>query len=323
MRWRRMVLAGSAALAAAAAYNRMTMRRLRSLDDELGDEERIDWHGRSIAYSRHGSTSGMPILLVHAIHAAASSHEWRSNVSALADLGPVYAIDLLGFGRSDRPRVHYSSALFLHLLDDFARFVIGEPCVLVASSLSGAFAAALGAQDPERFPALVLVEPAGVSRLSEPAGVGGEAARVVGGTPVVGTALFNVGVSRARLRHFLESAYADPSRVTDDLVDRHYVTSHQSGARFAPAALAGQQLNIDARDAVRHLAQPTLLVWGKRARLAPMHEARAFIALNRRLELALIDDAGDFPHAEQPVAFNRVVADFLARATGEIPVSVG
>ena len=320
MSWRKMMLAGGAVLGAAAAYNRVATRRVRAGENDGGENEWFDWLGRAIAYTRRGS--GAPILLVHAIHAAASSHEWQSNVDALADVGTVYTIDLLGFGRSERPAVRYSAASYLHLLDDFARTVIGEPCVLVANSLSGAFAAALGAQDPERYPALVLVEPAGISSLSEPGDMGGEAARVVGDTRVVGTALFNLSVSHSRLRRWLERAYAARARITDGLVRQYYATSHQPGARFAPAAFASRQLNIDVREAVRQLSQPTLLVWGARARLAPPGEARAFLALNRHLELAILDDAGDLPHAEQPAKFNHLLADFISRASVEVPAGL-
>src|ERR671932_590741 len=198
-----------------------------------------------------GAAARAPLLLVHGIHAAAWSYEWRSNVDVLAESRPVYTIDLLGFGMSDRPALRYSARLYYNLLSDFARQVIRAPCVLVATSLSAAFATVLGARDPERFPALVLIEPTGLPRLAGPSDTGGDLARLALDLPVVGTSMFNALVSRASLRYYLERVYANHDLVTDELIDAYYQTAHQPGARFAPAAFIAQQLNIDIRGALR------------------------------------------------------------------------
>ena len=60
--------------------------------------------------------------------------------------------------------------------------------------------------------------------------------------------------------------------------------------------------------------QPTLLVWGERARIAPVDEARGFLALKSDLELAILDPSGDLPHDERPAEFNETVLAFLDRA---------
>src|SRR5918911_34866 len=190
MQWRKAIIAGGAAIGAVAAFNAVVRRGVAPPASFIGGEEAwFDWHGHRIFYTRRGS--GAPLLLVHSIHAAASSFEWRSNVDALAESHTVYTIDLLGFGCSDRPDVRYSARLYLHLLDDFAHYVIGAPCTLIASSLSAAYAAVLAARDPGRFPALVLICPAGLSRRYERAGAAGDLTRLVVDAPVVGTALFN------------------------------------------------------------------------------------------------------------------------------------
>src|SRR5918911_388763 len=190
MRWRKAAITGGAAIGALATFNAVVRRSVAPPASFIGGEEGwFDWHGHRIFYTRRGS--GAPLLLVHSIHAAASSFEWRSNVDALAESYTVYTIDLLGFGRSERPNVRYSARLYLHLIDDFARYVIGAPCTLIASSLSAAYAAVLAARDPGRYPALVLICPTGLSRQHEPAGAGDDVTRLIVDAPIVGTALFN------------------------------------------------------------------------------------------------------------------------------------
>jgi pimeloyl-ACP methyl ester carboxylesterase len=310
MQWRKTVITGGAAIGAVATFNAVVRRGVAPPASFIGGEERwFDWHGHRVFYTRRGS--GTPLLLVHSIHVAASSFEWRSNVDALAESHTVYTIDLLGFGCSDRPDVRYSARLYLHLIDDFARYVIGAPCTLIASSLSAAYAAVLGARDPGRYPALVLICPTGLSRGHEPAGAGGDFTRLVVDAPVVGTAVFNTLVSRASLRRFLERAYADDSLVTEELIDIYFAAAHQPGARFAPAAFLSEHLNIDVRGAMRRLTQPLLLVWGEQAEEVLVEDVRGFLALKPDLELAIFDPAGSLPHDERSGEFNRLVAEFV------------
>jgi pimeloyl-ACP methyl ester carboxylesterase len=316
MRWRS-VLKGSGALlgaaaGAAATYNVAARRGVAALRNPIGGEDGyFTWRGYRVAYTRHGS--GPALLLVHGIHAAASSFEWRQNVESLAASHTVYAIDLLGFGRSDRPGVKYTARLYLALLTEFATKVVREPCVLVASSLAGAYGIVLAARDAARFPALIAVAPTGLRRLSRPASATGDVARLLVDTPVLGTAMFNALVSRDSLRHFLLKVYAENGLVTDALVERYYQTAHQPGARHAPAAFISGQLNIDVRDSLRRLVQPMLIVWGAQAVEAPIDDLLGFRSLRPDAEVSIIERAGDLPHDERPREFNRTVVGFLER----------
>lgn len=311
-RWRKVLLSGGALIGAAAAYNAFARKDVDKLENLIGGEEGgFEWRGRRISFTRRGS--GPPILLLHGIHAAAWSYEWHDNVDALAAGNTVYTIDLLGFGRSDRPAIRYSARLYISLISDFVHQVIMQPCVLVATSLSGAYAIVLGARDPERFPAIALIAPTGLVRLNKQAGVTNEAGRLAVETPIVGTAMFNALVSKRSLRYYLEKTYADNSIVTGDLVDIYYWAAHQRGARHAPAAFLSGHLNIDVRHALRRLTQPTLLVWGEEGSAAPVEEYRGFRAIKPDMEMAVLTPAGDLPHDERPDDFNVILSTWLTR----------
>jgi pimeloyl-ACP methyl ester carboxylesterase len=311
-RWRRILMSGGALLGAAAAYNAFARKGVDKLTNLIGGEEGgFDWRGRRISFTKRGK--GPPILLIHGIHAAAWSYEWHDNVDHLARANTVYTIDLLGFGRSDRPAIRYSARLYISLISDFADQVVGDPCVLVANSLSGAYAIVLGARDPHRFPAVALISPTGLVRLNRPSGIAGEAGQLAVYAPIVGTAMFNALVSRRSIRHYLEKTYADDSIVTDELVEIYYWTSHQRGARHAPAAFISGHLNIDVRQALRRLSQPALLIWGEKGTIVPVEESRGFRSLKPDLEMALLSPAGDLPHDERPDDFNVILSTWLNR----------
>ena len=313
--WRRALLASGAAIGAAATLNAFASRGVRPLENVLGgDAGWFDWRGRRLFYTHRPARSrkGSPLLLLHGIHTAAWSYEWRSNVDALSATHDVYVLDLLGFGLSDRPQMRYSARLYLRLIDDFARQTIGEPATLIASSLTAAYAAVLGARDPGQYPSLVLVEPTGLVRWNEAASTGGDVARLVVDAPLVGAAVFNALASRRSIRYWLERAYVDLDFVTADLVDIYHRAAHQPGARYAPAAFLSGHLNLDVRGAVRRLRQPVMLIWGEQAVETPVEDARGFLALNPALQLTILDPAGMLPHDEQAAEFNAVVTRFLA-----------
>jgi pimeloyl-ACP methyl ester carboxylesterase len=311
-RWRKIVMSGGAILGVAAAYNAFARKGVDELTNLIGgDEGGFDWRGRRISFTRRGQ--GPPVLLIHGIHAAAWSYEWHDNVDHLARTNTVYTLDLLGFGRSDRPAIRYSARLYISLISDFVDQVIGDPCVLVASSLSGAYAVVLGARDPQRFPAVMLVAPGGLVRLNRASSIAGEAGQLAVDAPIVGTAMFNALVSRRSIRSYLEKAYADDSVVTDELVEIYYWTSHQRGARHAPAAFLSGHLNIDVRQALRRLTQPCLLVWGEEGTTPALEESRGFRTLKPDLETAIISPAGDIPHDERPDDFNVILSSWLNR----------
>jgi pimeloyl-ACP methyl ester carboxylesterase len=310
--WGKLFVSGGALLGIAAAYNAYARRGVDRVPNLIGGEEGgWSWRGRRISFTRRGQ--GPALLLIHGIHAAAWSYEWRHNVDYLARDHTVYTIDLLGFGRSDRPPIRYTSRTYISLISDFVAQVIGGSCILVANSLSAAYAIILGARDPHRFPALVLIQPTGLTRLNDAPGVGGDAGRMAIDTPVVGTAAFNALVSRRSLRHFLEEAYADNALVTDELVSTSYDVSHQRGARHAPAAFIAGHLNIDVRRALRRLNQPALLFWGEEAQIAPVEEIRGFRTLKPDFDVHILSPAGDLPQDERPDDFNVILSAWLNR----------
>jgi pimeloyl-ACP methyl ester carboxylesterase len=149
--------------------------------------------------------------------------------------------------------------------------------------------------------------------MNEPVGLGGEAGRLAVDIPIAGTAMFNALVSRPNLRRFLRDAYSDDTLVTRELVEIYYATSHQRGARHAPAAFLSGHLNMDVRHALRRLSQPALMVWGEQGSAAPVEEFRGFRELKRDFEISVLAPAGDLPHDERAQDFNVILSTWLNR----------
>ena len=312
MQWRKAAVVGGAAIGAAALYHVTAEHRVEPLDNPLGGEAgEILWRGHRIAYTRHGQ--GSPVLLVHGIHPGASSFEWRQTVPALADHHTVITVDLLGFGRSDRPAVRYTPSLYQALIGDVIARVAQGPCAVVASSLSAAYLIALAARDPRMIAVLALIAPTGVAHMREPEPSGGTTQLLLD-APLIGNTVYNGLTSPASVRRQLESFYADDKRVTPALVDTYVRAARQPGGKRAVAALLRGQLNVDVRASLRRVRQPALLLWGDLARNNPVDNAHAFRVLKRDFEWALIQEAGDLPQDERPDEVNAALRSFLERA---------
>jgi pimeloyl-ACP methyl ester carboxylesterase len=276
-----------------------------------GEPGEFLWRRHRVAFTRHGN--GSPVLLVHGLYAGASSFEWRHTVPALAARHTVFALDLLGFGRSDRPAARYTPGLYQALIADVVSTVVREPCAVVASSLSAAQLIALAARDPRYIASMALVAPTGVAYLREPAPSGPAATRLLLRAPLLGNIVYKRLTSPARMRDRLMAMYADDRLVTPALVEAYVRSARQPGAKQAVAALLSGRLNVDVRAAVRRLRLPTLLLWGDLARQNPVAHAHAFRVLKHDLEWTLVHEAGDLPQDERSDEVNTALRSFLER----------
>ncbi|HOJ23630.1 MAG TPA: alpha/beta fold hydrolase, partial [Armatimonadota bacterium] len=144
-------------LAGVAGLNALVQSSARKLPNALKEGERhtYEWRYGRVSYQVAGE--GQPLLLIHGVYAGASNFEWRHNFGALADNFRAYAIDLLGFGRSDRPTITYTDDLYTDLIHDFVRDVVADPAFAIASSVSASFLVADAAATPDAYRGLILI----------------------------------------------------------------------------------------------------------------------------------------------------------------------
>jgi pimeloyl-ACP methyl ester carboxylesterase len=272
--------------------------------------EHFEWRGHRVASYRAGA--GRPTLLVHSINAAASAFEMRGPFAQLQGDSEVHAIDLLGYGNSDRPARRYHAEDYIDQIGaQLAR--IGAPTALVASSLGAAYAVAAADRWPDLVRAIVLACPVGISQLAKPAGpVAWAIYRALRGP--AGRQIFRWLTSEAGTRYFLNrQAYHDPASVTPETLAGFYESAQRPGAYYAPICFLTGLLNCDIAAAFARLRQPILIVWGRQATTTPVSKAAEFLSANPRARLEVIDRAGMIVQDERPAEFARLVRDFIAQ----------
>ena len=301
-----------AGLAGLAIANNAVFARAQALGNTLGGEGRF-WPGPygDLFYTRQGK--GRTVLLLHGLYAGASSYEWRKNFDSLSEHFNVYALDWLGFGLSDKPRIRYTADMMIAQITQFLQEVIGGPADVIASSLGAAYAIQAAADAPDAVRSLVLVCPTGFRHLSDPPDARSEATFQLLNSPLLGTTLYNGLTSAPSLRWYLmNQTYFDPSFVDEAMLEHYSTVAHQYGAQNAPPAFISGLLNHSVADAFPKLTQqPLRLIWGREARMTPLSDAEAFLAANARAELTVFDKSGLLPHDEQAQGFNRLVVEQL------------
>ena len=173
------------------------------------------WTQGAVRYTVKGR--GEPLALIHGIYPGASSFEYRKIFDRLAERYRVFALDLLGFGQSGRPAIDYTPALYVELIEDFLRQVVGatdHPAHVIASGMSAAYVIMAAARHPAYFSGLVLIEPVGLPGDARPVGrLALGARRALLRSPLIGEGLYNLAVSRPGLRLRLgNSAYSGAQR---------------------------------------------------------------------------------------------------------------
>ncbi|MDX2231154.1 MAG: alpha/beta fold hydrolase [Leptolyngbyaceae cyanobacterium bins.349] len=256
-----------------------------------------------------------PLLLIHGF--GASTDHWRKNVAGLSQEFEVWAIDLLGFGRSAKPEWHYSGDVWRDQLHDFITEVIGRPAVLAGNSLGGYAALCVAAQRPQSAAGVVLINSAGpftdMQGTTKP-----DPLRAVMGTVVrtlfqqdwASFLLFQYVRQRSLIRRTLEKVYLDQAAVTDQLVEEIYRPSCDSGAPkvFASVFRTPQGEKVDVL--LGQLTCPLLMLWGE---ADPWINARERGAKFRQYHPQLTEyylRAGHCPHDEIPEQVNELIADW-------------
>jgi len=320
--WRAALLTG-ATFAIPAAVNLVIASQRRELLSALpGDTGEYDWPMGRIFYQERGA--GQPLLLVHGIGAGESSYEWRQNFEALAEQFHVYALDLPGFGQSERRNINYTADLYVLALMDFLRDVVKEPAYVLASSLSGAFAVKLAAQHPRLIEKLVLVCPTGLERLRHRIPVWTQAAYGAFSLPAIGTSIYNGIASYDYIQSYLcENIYLDPVRVTPALVEHYYRSAHQPGGQYALRSFLSGLLNCNIAGLYPTLPQPILIAWGRHATMTPIKNADAFLERNVNTRLRIFENSRVLPHDEEAADFNGLVSEFLTMNLFSAPESSG
>jgi pimeloyl-ACP methyl ester carboxylesterase len=295
----------------------MTSTTANTLTSELEKLTWI-WRDREIKYTVRGE--GKPLLLLHGF--GASIGHWRKNIPVLAAAGyRVFAIDLLGFGDSDKPVLDYSLKLWQELVVDFWHDRIQQPTIFIGNSIGALLSLALASNHPNISAGVVLINCAGGLNHS-PEELNLPLRLVMGAfTKVVNSSLFGKFIfdrirEKGRIRNTLKQVYFDRSAITEELVDMLYQPSCHPNAQKVFASILSAPPETKPQELLNTLQHPLLVLWGDRDPWTPIKGAQIYRELpakNVAVDFHSIEQAGHCPHDEKPEIVNRLIIEWLDR----------
>jgi len=285
------------------------------------------WREQKIYYVQAGTNKTKPpLLLVHGF--GASTDHWRKNIETLSQKYEVWAIDLLGFGRSAKPSLNYGVDLWREQLHDFITEQIGRPTILAGNSLGGYSAMTVAAEYPSDCAGVILFNSAGA--FTDTSALGSTKLNPIqSGLQKLVQALFKQSWGsrlvfefvrqKPQIRKTLRQVYVNQSEVSDRLVDEIYRPSSDPGAAAVFASVFANQQGKKVDQLLTEISCPLLCIWGERDPWINAKSRSAKFHANYQNFSEVFLNAGHCPQDEAPEQVNPILIDLLTSPTLSTP----
>jgi pimeloyl-ACP methyl ester carboxylesterase len=291
----------------------------------VGNQRDWVWRGWRIRYTyirpnkNHHKTT--PLILLHGF--GASIGHWRHNIEVLGEYHTVYALDMLGFGASQKALANYAIQLWADQVYDFWKTFIREPVVLVGNSNGSLIALAAAAAHPNMVKGLVMMslpdpslEQEAIPTFLQP--VVATIKNLVA-SPVLLKPLFHFIRRPSFLRRWATIAYANAEAVTDELIEILAEPPQDQGSARAFSALfkasIGTSFSPNVKAILPTVEVPMLLIWGEKDKFIPPALAQRFTKYNENLQLLSLANVGHCPHDESPEQVNQVILEWVDKCS--------
>lgn len=268
-------------------------------------------HGHRRAFVKTGS--GPAVLLLHGM--ACDHTTWIPVIEKLAEHYTVIAPDLLGHGRSDKPRADYSVGGYANGMRDLLTVLGIDKVTVVGHSLGGGVAMQFAYQFPERTERMVLVAPGGM---------GPEVTVLIRAVTLPGFHTAMGVLTKPGLRHLATGALrtlatADHPALRDlneiaamveNLKDPRARRALQHVVR-ACVDIRGQIITMVDR-AYLTAELPMAVIWGSQDPVIPALHADTVREIAKSAQVTIVEGSGHFPHKDRPDEFVETVHDFIS-----------
>ena len=272
----------------AASYRGLT------LDD---DENYYTWRNGTIFYQKKGT--GSPLLLIHDLNPIASSYEWSYVIDKLSESHTVYAIDLLGCGKSDKPSSSYINYLYVQLVNDFIQDVIQEKTDLLVTGESFSFAVMAARMNEDHIGKITAINPADITYNVQSPTRCSELLKHIFELPLIGTFFYNLETSAKSInKQFTEKYYYDTAKISVNLTDTYYETAHlqKSNGTYLYASILGNYTYINIINALKVISNPIHFIITD----SISDDIKDYLDYNNNITIDHISKAGYLPQLEKP-----------------------
>jgi len=255
---------------------------------------------------------GEPLLLIHGY--GAGFWVWEKQIEILSRSYKVYALDLLGHGYSDRPRIEYKPETYINFLKDFMDGVGVQRATLIGNSMGGGIAWAGAALFPERVKKLILIDCVPPDVLNQVRNQSFRALAVIKNIPFLPYLVISIR-DKSSIKRVLKECVSDMTRITPEVVDRQYGLNRIKGTSWVLTSTLKNAKDTSRLEAyLSRINHPTLLIWGERDLIFPPSVGKILHRAIKASKLIVVEKSGHIPMWETPEKVNQVILDFLISA---------
>ncbi len=279
------------------------------------------WRGFPICYQTQGTT-GAAVVLIHGF--GASWGHWRKNIPVLAENFRVYAIDLIGFGASAKPKpgeqITYTMETWAQQIIDFCQEVVGGAAFLVGNSIGCivAMEAAVSKPDIALGVALLncslrLLHERKRSTLPWYRRAGAPLLQNLLAFKPLGKFFFHQIAQGKTVRKILLQAYSNPEAVTDELVDMLTAPTYDPGAADVFLAFTAYSSGPLPEDLLPLLPCPAIILWGTADPWEPVQLGKELSNFPQVQKFIPLEGVGHCPQDEAPELVNPILRDWISK----------
>lgn len=268
-----------------------------------------EWRFGKIYYTKQGS--GTPLLLIHDLTCGSSSYEWNELVTELSKDHTVYAMDLLGCGRSEKPNLTYTNFLYVQLICDFVKNIIGHKTDVIVTGDAAPLVITACSNDDTLFNKIIMINPMSLYRLNEIPSKRTKLLKLLIEIPVLGTLLYNLYAMKTNMEDkFVETYFFNPFKVKEEQINTYYEASNLGSAKYLFASLKGRYTNFNIIHALKHINTSMFIIGGeKEDDIKTTMENYAHY--NPAIETTTISKTKHLPQLEAPEELLEQIAIFL------------
>ncbi|XP_047316711.1 pheophytinase, chloroplastic [Impatiens glandulifera] len=280
-----------------------------------------NWKGYSIRYQCSGST-GPAIVMVHGF--GANSDHWRKNIPVLAQSHRVFAIDLIGYGYSDKPNPRefgdtsfYTFETWGNQLNDFCNDVVRDKAFFICNSIGGVVGLQAAVMEPAICRGIVLLNISlRMLHITKQPWYGKPLIRsfqnLLRNTDL-GKFFYSSVAKPASVKNILSQCYHDTSEVTDELVEKILLPGLEPGAVDVFLEFICYSGGPLPEDLLPQVKCPVLIGWGDKDPWEPIELGREYAKFDAVEDFVVISNVGHCPQDEAPQLVNPLVESFVAR----------
>ena len=269
------------------------------------------WRFGNIFYTKQGV--GTPLLLLHDCSHLSSELEFHELINELSKHHTVYAVDLPGCGRSEKPKMTYTNFLYVQFLNDFIRNVINSRTDIIASGASSSFAIMACQMEPDLYRNLMLINPPSLTEQSKMPTKRHKFLKSFLELPIIGTMIYNINSSIPAInKQFKEKYFSNPSKVKRKYIHICHEAAHLGGSasKYPYASIRSHFMNLNLSHGLKAINHNLYIVMGEDEPNAK-EIVTGYTSLNPVIEHSYVPNTKHLPHLENPAAILEICNMFF------------